>query len=72
MMAPPISSGSIRSWLIVTPMTFVLANASIRAISLATVGIGIIGKSPSTVRLGACCTITATGRLPRRMCPDVR
>ena len=39
------------SWLIVMPMTRVSAKVSIRAISLAAVGIGIIGKSPSTVAL---------------------
>ena len=60
------------SWLIVIPMTWVSANVSIRVISLATVGIGIIGKSPSTRRFGACCTITPAGRLPRRMWAEVR
>ena len=66
-MASSSSSAVISSWLMVTPMTRVSAKASISAISLAAVGIGIIGKSPSTLRFGACCTITPSGRLPRRM-----
>ena len=60
------------SWLTVIPMTRVSAKLSIRATSRATLGIAIIGKSPSTRRSGACCTITPAGRLPRRMCAEVR
>ncbi len=60
------------SWLTVTPMTRVSAKASIRATSLATVGTATIGKSPSILRSGACCTITPAGLLPRTMWAEVR
>ncbi len=67
-----ISASSIPSWLTVMPMTLVSAKASMRAISLPTVGMGDIGKSPRTRRVGACCTMTPCGLLPRRMCAEVR
>ena len=53
-------------------LTLVSLNAWIRAISLAAVGIGIIGKSPSITRAGACWRMTPSGRLPRRMAPELR
>ena len=55
------------SWLMVSPMTLVSAKVSIRLISLAGVGIGTSGKSPSTPRAGACWRMTPWGWLPRRM-----